>query len=88
MNSRFRENTDGHTSASGLAIDLPHRLAARARTASGYTRILRGGITDHITGGPAASFTRACLTQRPRRGVSAPGGALTPSLRLTERTGP
>jgi hypothetical protein len=30
----------------------------------------------------------ARLTQRPRRGVSAPGGALTPSLRLTERTGP
>jgi hypothetical protein len=41
LNSRFRENNDGHTRASGLAIDLPHRLAGRARTASGYTRIPR-----------------------------------------------
>jgi len=37
---------------------------------------------------PAPQVTHARLTQRPRRGVSAPGGALTPSLRLTERTGP
>jgi len=35
LNSRLRENTDGHARASDLAIDLPHRLAGRARTASG-----------------------------------------------------
>ena len=43
----------GTQGASGLAIDLPHRLAGRARTASGHTRIPGGSITDHITGGPA-----------------------------------
>jgi hypothetical protein len=37
LDSRFRGCADGHTRASGLAIDLPHRLAGRARTPSGYT---------------------------------------------------
>jgi hypothetical protein len=35
LNSRFRGDTEGHTRASDLAIDLPHRLPGRARTASG-----------------------------------------------------
>ena len=88
LNSRFRENTDGHTRASDLTIDLPHRLAGRARAPSGYTRIpLRQHHGSHH-GRPCRQFTHARLTHRPRRGVSAPGGALTPSLRLTERTGP
>ncbi len=88
LNSRFRENTDGHARASDLTIDLPHRLAGRARAPSGYTRIpLRQHHGSHH-GRPCRQFTDAGLTQRPRRGVSAPGGALTPSLRLTERTGP
>ena len=32
LNSRFRECTDGQTTASDLTIDLPHRPAGRART--------------------------------------------------------
>jgi len=88
LNSRLRENTDGHARASDLAIDLPHRVAGRARTASGYTRIPRRQHHGSHHGRPCRQFTHARLTQRPRRGVSAPGGALTPSLRLTGRTGP
>ena len=45
------------------------------RTASGYTRIPRRQHHGSRHGRPGRQFTHARLRRRPRRGVSAPGGA-------------
>ena len=69
LNSRFRENTDGHTRASDLAIDLPHRLAGRARTAFGYIRIPRRQHRGSHHGRPCPQVTPCPLNTAapPRR---------------------
>lgn len=87
LNSRFREDAEG--TQGHLASPLPAAPASRpgADSIRVHPDSSRGHHRSHHRR-PRRRFTRARLTQRPRRGVSAPGGALTPSLRLTGRTGP
>lgn len=88
LNSRFRENTGGHARAPDLAIDLPHRLAGRARTASGYTRIPRRRHHGSHHGRPCRQFTHARLNTAapPRRECARRGLDPIPPPNREDRT--
>ncbi len=87
LSSRCRENTDGHTRASDLAIDLPHRLAGRADSIRVHPD--SPAAASRITSLAALPPVHPCplnTAAPPRRECAR--RALTPSLRLTERTEP
>ena len=91
LNSRFRENTEGHTRASDLPIDLPHQLAGRARTASGYTRIPRRQYHGSHHGRPCPQVTPCPLNTAapPRHECARRGLDPIPAVPvLTACTGP